>query len=746
MRIILSDTQTGEIAVHEIPAPELLPDGVLVQTHFSVISSGTERAKIETAEKSLLGKARARPDLVRQVIDFARSNGIRAAYQKVQARLNTLAPLGYSCSGIVLEVGKGVNEFRAGDRVACAGVGYANHSELNFVPRNLAVRVPDGVRLEHAAITTIGAIAMQGLRQAAVSFGETVVVIGAGLIGVLAIQLARAAGCRVVAVDKNEERVKRAVELGAQTGFLADDLRIVELVAGFSRYGADAAIITAATRSSEPLQLATKLLRDRGRIVVVGDISLDVPRNLLYAKELSVAVSRSYGPGRYDPAYEERGIDYPVGYVRWTEQRNMEAFLDCLATATIDVGPLLGHEFPLEKVSQAYDEIRNNRAYTALVRYPVRRPETATSVEGRPVRGQVRRTTQNPIRIGCIGAGGFARGTIFPHLQRFGGTVLEAVATATGIAAESARKTCGFRRIMRPDELIADPGVDALFILTRHDSHARYLIRALERGKPTFIEKPVCVVPEELDQLRRTYQAMVERGIVPFVMVGFNRRFAPFTEKMGEFFRGRLEPMVVHIRINAGYIPRDHWVQQATGGRIVGELCHFVDWAHALVAQPIASVSAVALPDAAKYNRDNVAVTLHFADGSVGNILYLANGDKAIPKEFCEVFCEGGVARLEDFRTLELARGGKGKKFSSTQDKGHRRELELTLEAMRSGTPPPISFHEICEVTEATFRIEKALTERFGTWNHGTVASEVKADSELDSHHSAVIPNMRETN
>lgn len=744
MRIVLSDTQTGEIAVHEIPAPELLPGGILVQTHFSVISSGTERAKIETAEKSLLGKARARPDLVRQVIDFAHSNGIQAAYQKVRARLNTLVPLGYSCSGIVLEVGEGVSEFRAGERVACAGVGYANHSELNLVPRNLAVRVPDGVRLENAAIATIGAIAMQGLRQAAVSFGETVVVIGAGLIGVLAIQLARAAGCRVVAVDKDEERVKRAVELGAQAGFLADDPRIGPLVAGFSRYGADAAIISAATRSSEPLQLAAKVLRDRGRIVVVGDVSLDVPRNLLYAKELSVAVSRSYGPGRYDPVYEERGIDYPVGYVRWTEQRNMEAFLDCLAAATIDVCPLLGHEFPLEKISQAYDEIRKNRAYTALIRYPVRRAET-TPLEGRPVRGQIRRTTQNPIRIGCIGAGGFARGTIFPHLQRFRGTVLEAVATATGIAAESARKTCGFRRIMTPDELIADPDVDALFILTRHDSHAPYLIKALEQGKPTFIEKPICVVPEELDQLRRTYQAMVERGIVPFVMVGFNRQFAPFTEKIGEFFRGRREPMVVHIRINAGYVPRDHWAQQATGGRIVGELCHFVDWAHSLVAQPVAAVSAVALPDAAKYNRDNVAATLHFADGSVGNILYLANGDKAIPKEFCEVFCEGGVARLEDFRTLELARGGKGKKFSSKQDKGHRRALELTLKAMRSGTPPPISFHEICEVTETTFRIEKALTKQFGTWNHGPVASEVKADSDLDSH-SAIIPNIRETN
>ncbi len=707
MRAILANTNSGEVAVHEVPPPELQADGILIRTHFSVISSGTEQASLRTAEKSLLGKAISRPDLTRQLVSYARSNGIRAAYEQVRARLESLKALGYSCSGIVLETGTGVAEFRPGDHVACGGAGYANHCELNFVPRNLAVQVPFQVPLQHAAITTIGAIAMQGLRRAHVSFGETVIVIGAGLVGVLTIQLARAAGCRVVAIDKHKERVERAVELGAQTAFVATDPRLPELVSEFSRYGADAAILTAADRSSEPLELATKLLRDRGRIVVVGDVGLGVPRASLYAKELSLCLSRSYGPGRYDPAYEERGNDYPIGYVRWTEKRNMEAFIDLLATGSLNVAPLLEHQYSIDDAAQAYATLNASRAYTVLIRYPTAAtpvlpcsPKTC----GTPVAG-----TRGMFRVGAIGAGGFARSTIFPNLRKLQAVVLEAVATATGVAAESARKTDGFRRSLTPPHLMADPAVDGIFVLTRHDSHAYYILNALRQGKPVFVEKPLCSDREELNAIQQTYTEQAGANKSPFLMVGFNRRFAPFTKTIVEFFAGRREPMLIHIRVNAGYVPLSHWVQQANGGRIVGEVCHFIDWARALVACPITGVHASALPDGARYNHDNLAVTLAFSDGSIANLLYLANGDKAVPKEYFEVFCQGGVARLHDFRTLELIRNGKSRSTRSAQDKGHRKELELTVAAMRCGTSSPIPFNQICEVTETTFRIGEVL-------------------------------------
>jgi predicted dehydrogenase len=709
MKAVLLNSKTGEIGVHEVPPPESLAAGIVVQTQYSVISAGTERAKVEMGEKSLFGKAMARPDLVRQVFDYARAHGIREAYRKVWNRLEGLAPIGYSCSGVVAAVGEGVTEFRVGDRVACGGVGYANHSEVNFVPRNLVVPVPKEVPLEHAAMTTIGAIAMHGLRQAQVSFGETVAVIGAGLVGILAVQLAKAAGCRVVAIDINPERARRAVELGAHAGFCAEDHRIEELVKSFSRYGADAAVITASTRSNEPLEQATRLLRDRGRIAIVGDVGLNVARASLYEKEVSVAISRSYGPGRYDPAYEEKGMDYPLGYVRWTEKRNMEAFVDYLATGAINVAPLVERQCALEEAPQAYEEIREGRAYTVLIRYAPRRVEAAAAF---PQNGHsaARPRLQGRLRVGCIGAGSFARGIVFPQLRKVGCAELDAVATASGVGAESARRIAGFRRACTPDELIHDPNIDAVFILTQHDSHADYLLKALKLGKLVFVEKPLCARTKELEAIKQAYRSRVEADAKPpFIMVGFNRRFAPFSEKTKAFFNGRREPMAMQIRINAGYIPTDHWVQQASGGRIVGELCHFIDWARFIVGQPIVSMSAVALPDAMKYSRDNISVTLRFEDGSIASVLYVANGDKAVPKEYFELFCEGKVARLEDFRMLELSANGKKERFKASQDKGHRRQLELTTKAMMSGHFSPIAFEEVCEVTETTFQVEEAL-------------------------------------
>jgi predicted dehydrogenase/threonine dehydrogenase-like Zn-dependent dehydrogenase len=710
MRALLEDMRSGEVSAHDVPAPQIQAGGILVRTAFSAISAGTERVKVEAGRKSLFSKAMARPDLVKQTLQYARSNGIRAAHQKVQAQLDTLSALGYSCSGYVLESGAGVTEFKPGDRVACAGGGYANHCEINFVPRNLAVRVPGNVSLEAAALTTIGAIAMQGVRQAGIAVGETVAVIGVGLVGILSIQILRAAGCRVVAIDRSRERVSRAIDLGAHLALCTDDPRLEGAVTTFSRYGVDAALITAATRSADPMELAAKLLRDRGRIVVVGDVGMGVSRAAMYMKEVSLSMSRSYGPGRYDPQYEEEGQDYPVGFVRWTEKRNMEAFLDLLAAGMLNVEPLLEHRFPVEEGGKAYAALETG-IYTGIIDYHA--PPDSQIPDECYVAPRPAQRPMGKLRVGCVGAGGFARGVTFPHLCASSELILESVATSSGVTAESARKLFGFRIAQTPSELLSDPNVDATFILTRHDSHAAYVTTAIEQGKPAFVEKPLAVDRDQLDMVRAAYTKELAENKSPFLMVGFNRRFSPLTEKLKNFFAHRSAPMLVHIRCNGGFIPRSSWIQsRENGGRIIGELCHFVDWARAVVQRPIETITAAALPDAGSYNQDNVTVTISFQDGSLANLLYLANGDRAVAKEYFEVFCEGSIARIDDFKTLYLSHNGKTKVFKGGGDKGHRREIELTLEAMKQRKEAPISFAELLEVTEATFAVEEAIRTR----------------------------------
>jgi predicted dehydrogenase/threonine dehydrogenase-like Zn-dependent dehydrogenase len=704
MRAILEDLKSGEIATYDVPAPELRAGGILVRTAFSAISAGTEKAKLETSEKSLLGKAMARPDLVKQVIDFARKNGLKAAYTKVQSKLETLSPMGYSCSGEVIAVGEGAEAFQVGDRVACAGGGYASHCEINWIPCNLAVKIPESVALESACLTTIGAIAAQGLRQSQAVFGETVIVIGAGLVGVLTIQLARAAGCRVIALDLDSIRVERATSFGANLALLSSAANLESVVRDFSRYGGDVAIITAATRSAEPLVLAARLLRDRGRIVVVGDVGMGVSRSSLYHKELELLVSRSYGPGRYDPEYEEGGHDYPVGYVRWTEKRNMEAFLDLLASGAIDVSPLLEKRYAVDEAEKAYAELRAGKSYTAIVEYAPREHKA-----DRVMPALAKRASVGKLRVGCIGAGSFARAHVFPNLNSKA-VSLESVGTASGVSAESARKNFGFARAQTPSEIVSDPEIDAIFITTRHSSHAHYVVQGIDSNKAVFVEKPLAVNREQLEQIREACRSSEQRGKEPFLMVGFNRRFAPATRQIREFFADRREPMMIHVRINAGFIARDRWTQQAgEGGRIIGEFCHFLDWARCIAGVPIRSVSAAALPDGSRYHHDNVSAVLTFDDGSIASLLYLANGNQAVSKEFYEVFCRGAVARLADFRKLELARDRKLKAFKQRQDKGHRAEFECTLQAMTRGGESPIPLAEILEVTEATFSVREAL-------------------------------------
>jgi predicted dehydrogenase/threonine dehydrogenase-like Zn-dependent dehydrogenase len=704
MLALLTDRKSGLVSTYEIPAPELRPGGLLVRTHYSAISAGTERATLELSSKSLFAKAKARPDLVKQVFEYARQNGVKAALQKVHAKLDTLTTLGYSCAGEVLSVGDGSGEFRPGDRVACAGGTYANHAEINFVPFNLAVPIPSTVSTASASLTTIGAIAMQGFRQADPRIGETVAVIGAGLVGVLTIQIVRAAGCRAVAIDLSPERVQRALELGAHMALQANDPALSSKINEFSRYGVDAAILTAATDSAEPTELAAKILRDRGRIVVVGAVGLGVSRSNMYAKELSLCLSRSYGPGRYDPRYEEGGADYPIGYVRWTERRNMEAFLDLLATGQIDVNPLLKHRYSIQRGAEAYADLKNG-VYTAILEYP---NSTATPQPTAVPRSEARPSIRDSVRVGCIGAGSFASSVIFPILREIKEVRMQAVATASGAGAASAQRAFKFERMEQPSQLLSDSNVHTVFVLTRHESHAAHTVQALGAGKYVFVEKPLAIDQAQLVRVQEAYSVQLRAGNNPFVMAGFNRRFAPFTERIRQFFAGRREPMLIHVRVNAGALPHDHWIH-AEGGRIIGEFCHFVDWARSVVGCKIQSVTATSLPNGATYKSDNVAVILRFADGSIANLLYLANGDRSVPKEFFEVFCQGSVARLDDFRTLELARNGKTQHFKGLQDKGHRRELQLTIEAIRSGSSSPIPFDELVEITETTFRVQQAV-------------------------------------
>jgi predicted dehydrogenase/threonine dehydrogenase-like Zn-dependent dehydrogenase len=707
MKALVGDLASGNLKTLDIPQPELRPGGILVRTAFSAISSGTERAKIEISEKSLISKAAARPDLVKDVLNYARANGVLAAYEKVQTKLTTLAVMGYSCAGTVIAVAPDVTEFQPGDRVACGGAGYAGHSEVNWIPRNLAVRVPENVSLDAAALTTIGAVAMQGLRQSRAAVGETVLIVGAGLLGILTIQLARAAGCRVIAVDIDSARVENALTFGAHLALLTSHPLLESATQTFSRYGPDVAIITAASRTAEPVETAARLLRDRGRIVLVGDVGMGVSRAHVYEKELSIVMSRSYGPGRYDPAYEEQGRDYPIGYVRWTERRNMEAFLDLLSSGAVVVNRLITQRRSIAVGAQAYEDLTQTGAYTFILEYGDETEVPKSAGKTSEARYQPARAGQ--IRIGCIGAGNFAQSQLFPFLKRASDVSLEAIASASGVTAESARLRFGFRRALTPSELLRDSDLDGVFIASRNDSHAQYVVDALRAGKAVFVEKPLVVDRAQLGLVKKTCAELTSDGMQPFLMVGFNRRFAPLSARIKEFFSGRREPMMVHLRVNAGYLPAEHWTQQdEQGGRIIGEFCHFVDLARYLTGSPIRSVSASLLPDNHRYHGDNLACTITFADGSIANVLYLANGDSVVPKEYLEVFCEGSVSRMEDFSRLELSRNHKTKQYKSPRDKGHQNELEQVLKAMASGGPAPIPLDELFEVTEATFLVAEA--------------------------------------
>jgi|WetSurMetagenome_2_1015567.scaffolds.fasta_scaffold04836_5 predicted dehydrogenase/threonine dehydrogenase-like Zn-dependent dehydrogenase len=705
---VIQFQKTGKISIERLPSPPLRNGGILVRNEFSLISAGTERTSVETAQASMIGKARSRPDLVKQVLDNARSEGMVATYRKVQNRLANFKELGYSSAGTV--IASDVDAFRVGDRVACAG--YAYHAEVVSIPRNLAVRLPDNVSTDEAAFATLGAIALQGVRRAEIHLGETVVVIGLGLIGLITVQLLKAAGCRVAALDISKANFALAKELGCDV-CMSSDRDAVRKIEGFTHgHGSDATILTAATRSNEPLELALQFARKKSPIVVVGAGGMNVVRGPFYDKELDLRIATSYGPGRYDPAYEEQGHDYPIGYVRWTENRNMEAFIDLLASRAITLAPLITHKIPVRNALKAYDMITGKlktRYVGILIEYDRtgvaggRRVEIAPSSHGRPASTET--------GVGFIGAGNFAQSYLLPPLTTLH-VPLRGVVTSTPVNANAVAHKFGFAYCASDaDEILKDPAVNAVFVASRHDSHAAYVVKALRAGKNVFVEKPLAINREQILTLQKELGNLHGKPR-PHLTVGFNRRYSqPFTDIKG-FFEGTQEPLSILYRVNAGFMPLSKWMQDPTqGGRFIGEACHFIDCMSYLTnAQPV-RVYAERVPskNQATETSDNISASIKFSDGSVGTLLYLALGEGTLPKEYCEVSGGGKSAVMNDFSDSFFYANGKRQRHSYDHGKGHNEEVAHFMKVVQGQEQPLLSVDSMVQTTLATIAAIESL-------------------------------------
>lgn len=716
MRQVVQSARTGRLALREVPAPKVRAGHLLVRTTASLISAGTERMVVDFARQSLAGKARARPDLVRKVLDKARRDGLMATFRTVLARLDEPLPLGYSAAGVVTAVGAGLEgAFRVGQRVACAGAGLANHAEINVVPRALAAPIPDGVPDEHACFGTMGAIAMHSVRLLGAGLGDVVAVVGAGLVGQLAAQFLALGGARAIALDYDEGRLTLARGLGAElTWNLGGSDGLTESVAALTGgRGCDAILIAAATASSEPLHLAAAIARDRARVVMVGKTGTEFPYAEFMKKELSVTVSRSYGPGRYDEAFEGRGVAYPVGWVRWTETENLAESVRLMSPALrrrLDVDPLITHTFPLAAAEDAYGLVMEGGEphLGVVLRYP---PEATGPAEPAPL--PVAPLPRSAIRggrcvLGVIGAGAFARTVLLPELRRMDGVELRTIVTQRGASAEHGQRAFGFANAATDAEaVLADPDINAVLIATRHATHAGLTARALAAGKAVLVEKPLA-----LDRAQLAQVVAARETSTGFFMVGFNRRFSPLAIEARAHIARHAGPKVLVLRVNAGPVPAEAWLNAADegGGRVLGEVCHFIDLARFFVGAPIAAVQAEAAA-APGGVCDDVGVTLRFADGSLATIAYTAQGDTAYSKERFEVFVGGTVVTIDNFLDLTVAAGGRvrRKKARLGQDKGHRGELAAFVAAVRAGGPAPVDEGEAFETALATVAVVDSL-------------------------------------
>lgn len=695
MKQVVQNLGAGGAQTSDVPPPSLKPECVLIKTRRSLVSAGTERMLSEFGESSWLERARKHPDKVKQVLDKARTDGVRETARAVKGKLDQPMPAGYSSAGTVLEVGHGVTGFSPGDRVASNG----RHAEVQNVPAALCAKIPEQVSDDEAAFTVLGAIALQGIRLAQPTLGERFVVTGLGLVGLLTVQILRANGCKVLGVDPQESRRRIAESFGATTV----DPNHGDLLASAGAFsygrGVDGVLLTLSADSDKPVHQAAQMCRKRGRIVLVGVTGLHLRRDDFYEKELTFQVSCSYGPGRYDAEYEEKGHDYPIGFVRWTEQRNFEAVLEMMADGRLDVKPLISHRFALDDAAKAYELLTSGKpSLGILLEYDGSGgPGPAT------VQLQHHKVAPSGSRVSFIGAGNYGSRMLMPAFAKAGAT-LASVATRSGVSAVHHGKKNGFERATADVEAAIEDA-NAVVIATRHDSHANLVIRSLEAGRHVFVEKPLALTHEEIDNIQDVASKHPDR----LLMVGFNRRFAPLIQELKSHLDNQPKAMV--MTVNAGEIPKDHWTQDphVGGGRIIGEACHFIDLMRFLADSPIAGQQAVSLGDPSGRHDDSATITLTFKDGSIGTIHYLTNGSKRIPKERLEVFSAGRVARLDNFRELVLDGWGRRATKRRRQDKGQQHCVRTFVDAVRQGGPSPIPPEEILEVSRATIEIADSL-------------------------------------
>jgi predicted dehydrogenase/threonine dehydrogenase-like Zn-dependent dehydrogenase len=699
MKQLLHDFRSGMVVVTDVPRPAVEPNCILVRNHFSVVSPGTERAVIESRSRNLVRTALERKDLVRRVLAKAKRDGILATLQAVKRKLDASLPLGYACAGTVIGVAPEVMDLREGETVACAGAGFACHAEYVCVPRMLCAKVPEGIPLEAAAFATLGAVAMHGVRQAAAQFGETVAVLGLGVIGQLTAQLLAAAGARVVAMDIVPERVAMAVRICSCDGVTVGPAADREVAALTGGLGVDRVIVAAASKRHDVLELAGVLCRDRGTVVVVGQVPMHVPRHLFYEKELDLRLSRSYGPGRYDPSYELGGLDYPIAYVRWTEARNLQEFLRLVQRGTVRPLELVTHRYPIERAVEAYvaDPGETCVKLGLLIEYP---SEGTPPAEERIVL-RVPRSRKTGLGIGIIGAGSFVRGVLLPAMARIPAVRVIALASARGVSARdlAQKYKCEFCT-SDVHALVNYPAVDAVFICTPHCLHAEHARIALAAGKAVYLEKPLCTREEDIEEIIEA----VKRAKVPF-QVGFNRRFAPMGEQFRNWFAPRKTPMMLHYRVNAGKAPPGHWTSdpEVGGGRIVGEACHFIDFAKFLIG----GKAELAGVQKTGETPDDVVALLRFGDGSQAAISYVTSGPPAYPKECVEGIAGGKACVLEDFRQIAFHDGRRLRQNSATQDKGHRFAFERFVRWAAGETEGGMDVDDVADTTRMTFRMSR---------------------------------------
>jgi predicted dehydrogenase/threonine dehydrogenase-like Zn-dependent dehydrogenase len=708
MEQLTQQLRSGQITSQELPEPQVGPGMLLVRNHFSLISAGTESSTVRAARKSLIGKARERPQQVKQMMDVLKKQGPVQTYRAVMKKLDAYSSLGYSSAGEILEVGPGVEKFAVGDKVACAGGGYASHAEIICVPQNLCVRLPLEADLKLASYNALGAIALQGIRRADLRLGESSAVIGLGLLGQLTCLMLRASGVQTFGIDIDRFAVESAQKHCCDAAWVRTAHGIPGEILGLTGgLGVDAVIVTAGTSSLDPINFAGEIVRKKGRVVVVGAVPTGFAREPhWYRKELDLRMSCSYGPGRYDPNYEEKGGDYPPAYVRWTEKRNMQAFQELVHTGRIDLAYLTTHEFPLRQAPQAYDMIvsRSVPFLGIILKYDVNKPLERRRLPIGPVRPEAK------VNIAFVGAGSYAQSNLLPHLPGRNGTVaLVGVVTNSGTTSKRVAERFGFSFCTsEPKDIFENDGVNTVFVATRHDSHARYIKQALLAGKHVFVEKPLCLTSEELVEIERLYDSSAGRHL----LVGFNRRFAPQAIELKKHLGHA--PLSMLYRINAGSIPQDHWIQDKDigGGRIIGEACHFIDFCTYLCGALPRSVHAAAVPDPHGLS-DTVSMNLEFADGSIAAICYFANGSRELPKEYLEVHSGGFTGVIRDFRELEIYSTGKPRRRKSfAQDKGQARMVQEFIQSLSKGGPPLISPAEIFAVTRATLAVHNSLTTR----------------------------------